>query len=391
MGNDNPAAFAVRCLAHMLMAAAFCTLGACGSHSAEDASPATTPGNVTLTPAQRQHITLYTVAVSDYHRSIDTTGVVDFDQDHATQVLAAFSGPVRKLLVAQGDKVIRGQPLAIVISPDFADTVATYRKAVAAAANARKIADHDADMLAHRALSQRETEQAQTDAAGAEADRDRLGRRWPRWTSIRTRWPNCAPARTRPKWTASSARRWQARWWNATSRPANCCRPAARHASPSRISPACGSIAQCVRRRCGIRAHGRCSAGAIRRRLRRAGRYGDQRVGGSRSRHAGIDRARGRRQSRWRAEEADVRGRAHRIRGRPHTALLVPVSAVLRDDENLPFVYVVQARRQLCARAARRRSATAIGDRQPIASRPAARASRSSRTAACSCASSQTQ
>lgn len=172
MGNDNPAAFAVRCLAHMLMAAAFCTLGACGSHSAEDASSATTPGNVTLTPAQRQHITLYTVAVSDYHRSIDTTGVVDFDQDHATQVLAAFSGPVRKLLVAQGDKVIRGQPLAIIISPDFADTVATYRKTVVAAANARKIANHDADMLAHRALSQRETEQAQTDAASAEADRE---------------------------------------------------------------------------------------------------------------------------------------------------------------------------------------------------------------------------
>lgn len=172
MGNDKTTAIVVRRLARLLAAATLCALAACGSHPAEDAPSTATPGNVTLTPAQRQHITLYTVAVADYHRSIDTTGVVDFDQDHATQVLAPFSGPVRKLLVVQGDKVMRGQPLAIVTSPDFADAVATYRKAVAAAANARKIANHDADMLAHRALSQREAEQAQTDAASAEADRE---------------------------------------------------------------------------------------------------------------------------------------------------------------------------------------------------------------------------
>lgn len=172
MGNDKTATIAAHGVVRLLLVATLCTLAACGSHPAEDASSAAAPGNVTLTPAQRQHITLYTVAVSDYHRSIDTTGVADFDQDHATQVLAPFSGPVRKLLVAQGDKVKPEQPLAIVTSPDFADAVAAYRKAAAAAANARRIADHDNDMLAHHALSQRETEQAQTDAASADADRE---------------------------------------------------------------------------------------------------------------------------------------------------------------------------------------------------------------------------
>ena len=33
------------------------------------------------------------------------------------------------------------------------------------------------------------------------------------------------------------------------------------------------------------------------------------------------------------------------------SGLLVPVSAILRDDENLPFVYVAAARRQLRAAA----------------------------------------
>ena len=44
--------------------------------------------NVTLTAAQRQHIHLYTVEPSKYHKTIETTGVVDFDNDQATSVLA---------------------------------------------------------------------------------------------------------------------------------------------------------------------------------------------------------------------------------------------------------------------------------------------------------------
>ena len=145
-------------------------LSGCSS-SASDTQAAVKPENVTLTAAQRQRITLYTVAPSSFHTSIDTTGVVDFDQDQATQILAPFSGPVSKLLVAQGDRVKRGQPLATVTSPDFAAALGAYRKAVATSKNARRVADYDQDMLEHHAISQREAEQAQTDAANAEADR----------------------------------------------------------------------------------------------------------------------------------------------------------------------------------------------------------------------------
>ena len=145
-------------------------LAGCSS-SASDTQAAAKPENVTLTAAQRQRITFYTVEPSNFHTSIDTTGVVDFDQDQATQILAPFSGPVSKLLVAQGDRVKRGQPLATVTSPDFAAALGAYRKAVVTAKNARRVADYDADMLQHHAISQREAEQAQTDAASAEADR----------------------------------------------------------------------------------------------------------------------------------------------------------------------------------------------------------------------------
>lgn len=152
---------------------AFVSLGGCSSSANKQASDTSAnASNLTLTSAQQKHITLYTVASASFHRSVDTTGVVDFDQDQATAVLAPFSGPVTKLLVAPGDIVKKGQALASVASPDFAAAVATYRKAMATAGTARRLADLDADMLKHRAIAQREAEQAQTDAANAEADRD---------------------------------------------------------------------------------------------------------------------------------------------------------------------------------------------------------------------------
>lgn len=147
-------------------------LAGCSSRSTHSDEAANTASNVTLTQAQRQHIALYAVEPSSFHKSVSTTGVVDFDQDRATAVLAPFSGPVSRLLVAPGDVVKQGQALATVASPDFAAAVATYRKVIATATTNRRVADLDADMLKHHAIAPREAEQAQTDAVNAEADRD---------------------------------------------------------------------------------------------------------------------------------------------------------------------------------------------------------------------------
>jgi cobalt-zinc-cadmium efflux system membrane fusion protein len=134
--------------------------------------PAANASNVRLTDAQRQHIHLFTVAPSRFRRTIEATGAVDFDNDEATSVLAPFSGPVSRLLVSQGDEVGKGQPMAIVDSPDFATAISTYQKALATARTDRRLADLDKDLVQHNGVSQREYEQAQTDAANAEADRD---------------------------------------------------------------------------------------------------------------------------------------------------------------------------------------------------------------------------
>jgi cobalt-zinc-cadmium efflux system membrane fusion protein len=149
------------------------SIAGCASKAGQQAAAAADkPQNVTLTSAQREHIHLLTLVPGSYHRSLETSGVVDFDHDRATQVLAPFSGPVTQVLVSQGDKVKQGQPLARVDSPDFAAAAGAYRKALAAAHVADTLAATDSDLYAHQAISQREQAQAQSDAIGADADRD---------------------------------------------------------------------------------------------------------------------------------------------------------------------------------------------------------------------------
>ena len=142
---------------------------------AEGAEPAhvraAVASNIVLTAAQRQKLHTATIQPSAFRRTIETTGTVGFDNDQATTVLSPISGPVSRLMVSLGAKVKAGDVLATVASPDFATAISTYRKAVATAKNARRIAEL-AEQLSHNNLSRKEVEQAQTDAANAEADRE---------------------------------------------------------------------------------------------------------------------------------------------------------------------------------------------------------------------------
>ncbi|MDB5691061.1 MAG: family efflux transporter, subunit [Alphaproteobacteria bacterium] len=153
-------------------AAAALLLAGCSSRNDDSYDAQAPAGNVKLTDAQRRHIRIYTIVPSTFSRTVVAPGTVDFDNDQATAVVSPFTGPVTRLLVSIGQHVAKGQPLALVQSGDYAAAVGAYRKALAAAANARKLAAVDRDLAAHDGISQREAAQAQVDAAGAAADRD---------------------------------------------------------------------------------------------------------------------------------------------------------------------------------------------------------------------------
>ena len=176
-----------RLLARALIVA---TLGGCAKSNAatdsaraggtNESAAAVAPGSnsagtgkaVTVPTEQLGRLRVEQVALTSFRPTIQVTGTAQFNADVSTQVMAPISGPVMRILADVGAEVRRGQPLALVASPDFATTVAEYRKAQAAYVQAKRVADLNEQLWKNDAIARRDLEQSQTDATAAAADRD---------------------------------------------------------------------------------------------------------------------------------------------------------------------------------------------------------------------------
>jgi cobalt-zinc-cadmium efflux system membrane fusion protein len=155
-------------------AALFVVGAACSSKEAGTVADtvASQPQGLTITAEQRQRIHTVPAQSVSFRPVVEATGNVAFNGDRSTQVLSPVSGPATRVIGTPGMVVHRGEPLALVSSPDFASAVADYRKAQSAFRNAKRIADRDSALFKNDALARGELEQAQADLAAAEADVD---------------------------------------------------------------------------------------------------------------------------------------------------------------------------------------------------------------------------
>jgi membrane fusion protein, heavy metal efflux system len=155
-------------------------VSACGdAGSAKSATATVNPSDTSVAPvafhvtdAQRGRLEIITVGLTSYHSSVEATGTVAFNGDKSTQVLSPIAGPVVRLVAQLGAHVSVGQTLATVSSPDFAVAVADFRKAEEAARNAKRILDRNEQLFANDALARTDLDQSRTDYASASADRD---------------------------------------------------------------------------------------------------------------------------------------------------------------------------------------------------------------------------
>ena len=164
-------------LSALSMAAALALFSACSKQdTAKSDTTVTKRGGddtartLTLSDSQRARITIAPVVVTRYRPILETTGTVSFNQDESTPVLSPISGPVIRIVRFAGARVRVGDVLATVSSPDFATAVADVRKADATWRNARQIADLDEQLFKNDALARRDLDQARTDLAAATAD-----------------------------------------------------------------------------------------------------------------------------------------------------------------------------------------------------------------------------
>jgi cobalt-zinc-cadmium efflux system membrane fusion protein len=178
-GNPNAVVWSIA-------AAVGITLGGCSKTGAEadtaKTGAAAAPGAVAADTGSVRAVTVPTeqlgrlhiepVTTTSFRPTIQVTGTAQFNADVSTQVLAPISGPVMRILADIGTEVRRGQALALVSSPDFASAVADFRKAQAAYVQTRRVADQNEQLWKNDAIARRDLEQSQTDAASAAADRD---------------------------------------------------------------------------------------------------------------------------------------------------------------------------------------------------------------------------
>jgi len=123
-----------------------------------------------LPPEQISHIQIYTVAQAPFARTLRLSGAVAYNSYLTTPVITQVGGPVSRIVVTPGEHVRAGQPLLYVASPDYSQMRSAYIKARNAFQLADRFYKRAQDLFAHQAISQADLEQAESNRAQAEAD-----------------------------------------------------------------------------------------------------------------------------------------------------------------------------------------------------------------------------
>lgn len=119
---------------------------------------------------QMAHVQVLTVQPTTLTRTLRLTGAVAYNSFHTTPVITQVSGPVSRIVVVPGQKVQRGEPLLYVASPDYSQLRTNYLKAKDAYVLAQKAYTRAQDLYQHHAIAEQNLEQAESVQTQAEGD-----------------------------------------------------------------------------------------------------------------------------------------------------------------------------------------------------------------------------
>ncbi len=123
-----------------------------------------------LPAAQMSHVAVIAVEKVRLPRTLRVTGAVAYNSFETTPIITQVSGPVSEILAAPGQIMRKGQPMLYVSSPDYAQLRASYLKA----RDAHQLADKNylraADLYQHHAIAQADLQAAESARAQSQAD-----------------------------------------------------------------------------------------------------------------------------------------------------------------------------------------------------------------------------
>jgi cobalt-zinc-cadmium efflux system membrane fusion protein len=164
------------CGAAMAVALALAGCGGTGEKASNMTSFSTTESAAskaelfTLPADQISHIQIFGVAQAPVVRTLRLSGVVAYNAFQTTPVISQVGGPVSRIMVTPGEQVTQGQPMLYVTSPDYSLLRSAYAKARDAFQLADRVYKRDQDLYAHKAIAEADVEQAESARAQAEAD-----------------------------------------------------------------------------------------------------------------------------------------------------------------------------------------------------------------------------
>jgi membrane fusion protein, heavy metal efflux system len=152
-----------------LLAASACSSGSTASDPAS-ASTAVQAELVRVPKEQMAHIQVVTVQPSPWTNVLRLTGTVAYNGFQTTPVISQISGPVSRIVVYPGQYVKQGQPMLYVSSPDYSQLRTNFLKARDAHDLAHKNYARAKDLYDHHALAERDLQTAESAEVQAQAD-----------------------------------------------------------------------------------------------------------------------------------------------------------------------------------------------------------------------------
>lgn len=141
-----------------------------GSNASADNRPANVPELFSIPPAQMSHVQIVKVQPTTLTRTLRLTGAVAYNGFHTIPVISQVSGPVNRIVVVPGQQIHQGQPMLYAASPDYSQLRTNYLKARDAYALATKAYARAKDLYDHKAIAEQVLEQAQSAQTQAGGD-----------------------------------------------------------------------------------------------------------------------------------------------------------------------------------------------------------------------------
>ena len=140
-----------------------------GGTPAPEPTPDQEPHLFTVPPEQQGQLHIVQAKKQPVVRPVSVPGQVSFDDLKTSEVTPLVGGKVTKVLVREGDHVTKGQPLLAIASPDSSDAATALARDRADLGTKQSVLARDKDLYEHKAISLEELQQAEADVTAASA------------------------------------------------------------------------------------------------------------------------------------------------------------------------------------------------------------------------------